>query len=221
MSEWEIIEKYKFQAAKWNSIQVLLDPDELKELCKLPFEIFPLSGIDSLVDLPFSKERFVTSYAEIVNRLKSGEVNLQISQSSIRAVAWLEEGDAPAFQELKPSFFMARPQKPYVRVELHEMIFSEETFLFKPMIRSKESIFWGLQFSYPQIYQETSGAIQNSPKSLLFSKIRSWVRDFTVPTPIGKGDLKQNFSIRIGKKCFSWIDQHAQLNKFGLKVLWT
>jgi len=77
------------------------------------------------------------------------------------------------------------------------------------------SVFWGIQMSYPQIYQDPKTMelmeIEESPNMELFQKIRGWVRDATRATPFIVEGKRVNSPIRIGKNCLSWIGRHPQL----------
>jgi hypothetical protein len=92
------------------------------------------------------------------------------------------------------------------------MGFSDVDHEFRPMILSQNSIFWGLQFSFPQVYQDPkTGALKEAEVSPLFQAIRKWIRNTTVPTPMMVEGKRVNIPIRLGKRCFSWINRHPQL----------
>jgi hypothetical protein len=85
-----------------------------------------------------------------------------------------------------------------------------------------KAIFWGIQISYPQIYQDPKSMellkVGESNNSELFALVRSWVRDATRPTPFVVSGMKTNVPIRLGKQCFSWIGAHPQLKEQGIVV---
>jgi hypothetical protein len=56
------------------------------------------------------------------------------------------------------------------------------------------------------------------PNTVLFHQIQRWMRGATIPTPFlvdGKG---VNVPLRLGKRCLSWINTHAQLKAKGIRV---
>ena len=88
-----------------------------------------------------------------------------------------------------------------------------------------DCITWGLQFSYPQIYQdpvtlEISKADRNEElsNSELFKNLIRWQRLTTRPTPFLTEKGLENIPIRIGKSCFSWINNHPQFIEAKIKV---
>lgn len=207
----------QFQAAKWIKIQALVDEEELRILMQESFTIYPLSGMFSLEEFPMSKEDYLSIYGKLIEAIRSGK--LPSEAKNIQAVAWVENEEAIWLQELPGKKFLAKPSAPFVQVQLHSMGYSPVDGEFRPMILSQDAIFWGLQFSYPLVYQQPkSQELLESEDSALFQAIRKWIRDYTIPTPMKVGDRKVNLPIRIGKNCLSWINSHPQLGKKGLSL---
>jgi hypothetical protein len=91
--------------------------------------------------------------------------------------------------------------------------------VFRPMVLSSSSIFWGLQFSFPQVYQHPkTGEFFEVEEFGLFELVRKWSREFTVATPMIVEGKRTNIPIRLGKRCFSWINTHPQLQMKGLSI---
>jgi hypothetical protein len=57
------------------------------------------------------------------------------------------------------------------------------------------------------------------PNNQLYNSIRQWMRDHTVPTPFVVEGQRINVPMRIGCKCFPWINAHPQLMALGIQVL--
>ena len=206
-----------YQGSKWLKFQVLCDPEELKnlfEICK-PFFLFPLTGI---VDgTPISEERFLREWSGWIGSLQAGRVPLDAELRSVLACAWTDDLDALWLQKIEGKGYLVKISKPVIQVQAHWFAYSDGAF--RPMSMGSGSIFWGLQFSYPQIYQDAKTMeLKETEKAPLFEKLRYWVRDTTRATPFLIDGQRKNATIRLGKRCFSWISLHPQLlvQKIGI-----
>ena len=110
-------------------------------------------------------------------------------------------------------------------MQAHHFFFSPLDGKFHPMVLSNESISWGIQFSYPQLYQdpESRQIIKVSdgsvfPNTPLFSKLMKWMRSHTLPTPFLIEESRVNAPIRIGKSALTWIENHPQLKEKGIGI---
>lgn len=209
-----------FQAAKWLKIQALVEPEELAVLFDEPFEIYPLSGGFALEAFPMKKEKFLEAYRSWIEKLKEGIVPTDDDLRAFNATAWATNPSAIWLQKIPGEKYLARPSEPFLQCQVHHMGYSTVDGEFRPMILSRESIFWGLQFSFPQIYQHPkTGEFFDVEDSSLFKSVRKWSRERTVATPMIVDGKRVNIPIRLGKQCFSWINKHPQLIAKGLSVL--
>jgi hypothetical protein len=207
-----------FQAAKWIKIQALVDQAELEILLQEPFFIYPLSGAFPLSAFPVAKKKYLENYSESIEALKMGGIPNETKDLNV--VAWANSPESVWLQQIPGDRYMVKPCEPFVQVQIHQMGFSEVDREFRPMILSQASIFWGLQFSFPKIYQEPKTlAIKESEESELFQVIRQWVRNYTLPTPMMVHGKRVNIPMRLGKNCFSWINKHPQLLNKNLSVM--
>ena len=142
----------QFQAAKWIKIQALVDETELALLFQEPFLIYPLSGTFPRSAFPMKKETYLEIYKSWIDALKSNTVPKE--NRDINAVAWMRSSDSLWLQQIPGDRYMAKPCEPFVQVQIHQMGYSDVDQEFRPMILSQNSIFWGLQFSFPQVYQD-------------------------------------------------------------------
>lgn len=204
-----------FQASKWLKIQVLLDGDEMKSLIAAlePFWIFPITGV---VDgKPIEHPFFIAEYSRWIDELKSGII--PTNQRRITASVFIDDLDALWLQQVGEGKFLTKMAKPVVQVQAHTFSYSEGEF--RPMSMGTTSIFWGLQFAFPQLYQDPKTMEFHETKpSPLFRKIQLWMRENSRATPFIVGDKKINSPIRLGKQCFSWINSHPQLIEQKIKV---
>lgn len=211
-----------FQAAKWLKIQALIDVDELAALMQAlgDFAIYPLSGALPMASFPMDKSFYLSTYCTWIEGLKEGIV--PTSFGALNASMWSCSEDALWLQELPGKRYVARPRLPFLQVQVHQMGYSEVDRVFRPMLLSQESIFWGLQFSFPQVFEHpVKGFLE--PKEFLnahlFQIVRKWSRNYTMATPMVVEGVRQNIPIRLGKRCFSWINRHPQLKQRKLSVM--
>lgn len=212
-----------FQAAKWLKIQALLDPQELVDLLSLGGFLYPLSGLYKPEELIDAKGSFLKAYAEWIEQLKSGFVPHEAELRKYSAIAWVCNAESLWLQEVPQSRYMVKVSEPIVQIQVHQMSYSSIDGEFRPMVMSRESIFWGLQFSFPQIYQDPKSLelleVEAGSHLELFQQLRRWMRENTAPTPMMVEGKRKNLPIRLGKKCFSWVNRHPQLVGKGLSVL--
>ncbi len=206
-----------YQGSKFLKYQVLCDVEELKGLFErlAPFWTFPLTGLIEKENLPLPQDRFIKEYASWIDGLKQGKIPTDADLRKILACAFTADLDALWLQEVPGNRFLVKIAKPVVQVQAHYFTYSNIDGVFRPMSMGVGSVFWGIQLSYPQIYQDPKTMelleVEESPNLELFQKIKSWVRDATRATPFIVEGKRVNAPIRIGKNCFSWIEQHPQL----------
>jgi hypothetical protein len=204
-----------YQGSKYLKHQVLCDADELRLLFDAlgPFWIYPLTG---LVDgQPIDRELFLKTYGEWIEELKQSRIPTDAALKKILAAAITADLDALWKQEVPGNRYIIKMAKPVIQVQAHFFSYSPIDAVFRPMTMGSESIFWGLQFSFPQIYQDPKTMeffeVDECLNTDLFQKIKQWARDVTRATPFVVDGKKTNVPIRLGKNCFSWIHKHPQL----------
>jgi hypothetical protein len=215
------------QVSKWLKIQVLLGVEEMEELLLFlhPVNFVVVSEFVSADEAVISADCFLHKYADYNRFLKQGQVPPPEDfrkHFSCAMTTSLEDFYAIAAGGEK---FLIKPLRPVVQLQAHHFFYSDLDRKFHPMVLSEESVTWGLQFSYPQLFQDPHTRqivkVVNAPEfpnSALFSKLSKWIRSFTLPTPFEVGDLRVNSPIRIGKKSRAWIENHPQLKKKGIVV---
>jgi len=205
-----------FQAAKWLKVQALLDGVELQQLLEalMPHELFPLSGTYALEQLPL--KNFVPEYRGWIEQLQQGVV----PQPMLKALCLTRDPEAIWLQQMPNSLYAVKPCRPYIQIQVHCMQYSDGQF--RSMTFGPETIFWGLQFAFPQVYQDpkTGQFVDEDlgPNEVVFRDLRRWVREYTTPTPMLVDGKQINLPVRLGKNCKPWIQQHPQLKPRGLYV---
>lgn len=211
-----------YQASKYLKFQVLCDAEELSALFEQlpPFWIYLLTGVGDGEQI--SHEQFLKTYGSWIEGLKRGIVPSDAELRKLLASAWSADLDALWKQQVGEGRFLIKMAKPLVHVQAHFFTYSSLDGVFRPMTMGPANIFWGLQFSFPQIYQDPKTMelkeVEESINAEMFQIIKQWVRDFTRATPFVVGDKRTNVPIRLGKNCFSWIHNHPDLKKQNIGV---
>lgn len=171
-----------------------------------------------------SKDTFLEYYALYLEGLKSGNL---IDESIYRpyfSSIFTKSLDSVYQVKISDEAFLLKAAKPVLQLQAHRMHYSRFDQKFRPMIFGAESIHFGIQFSYPQLFQDNrtkdilSVLKTDFANNQLYHKLQAWVRKNTIPTPFIDNFQRINAPIRIGRGCLSWINQHPQLIEKGLRV---
>ena len=207
-----------YQGSKWLKVPVLCDAEELGDLFDGSFSIVPLTGLFDGNTL--DPARFLSTYSDWIERLKKGKIPSDAELRQILACAWVDDLQSVWLQEIPNKGYLAKIKEPQVLVQAHYFSYSRVDGVFRSMSMGEGSVFWGLQFSYPQNYQDPKTMeISSSKKGGLFEKIRKWSRDKTRATPFQVDSVKTNVPIRLGKNVISWIGSHPQLKEQNIEVV--
>lgn len=207
-----------YQASKWLKVQVLCDAEELAQLFDAlrPFYLFPLTGFVT-TNAALSEQTFLQEYGSWIEGLKKGKVPTEAQLKRILACALTAHSDALWLQAVPGGRYLVKVSQPVLQLQAHFFTYSSVDGVFRPMSMGANSVFWGIQISYPQIYQDPKTQdlcdAAESPNAELFKKVRQWTRDVTRSTPFIADGKKINVPIRLGRKCFSWIENHPQLSE--------
>ncbi|MGR3973704.1 MAG: hypothetical protein QRY72_03945 [Candidatus Rhabdochlamydia sp.] len=214
-----------FSVSKWLKQQVLLDQEEM-DLCLqtlLPLKIYTVGSILPREALEISFHDFLADYHDYISHLRQG-VLIDLSRR-VTASIFTRDPSAIYAEEVKPGGWMAKLSAPLIQLQHHKFFPSKIDHKIHPMVMSLESVSWGLQFGYPQIFfNAAEGTYQNTwknqdfPNAALFSQLLKWLRTHSVPTTFMWEGIKIATPLRLGKKCFEWIHTHPQLTHLGITV---
>lgn len=214
-----------YQAAKWLQLQTLLDPQEMQILFQElgDFSIFITGSLQSRGNSSLSAQDFLSVYTRYIQQLQSGTIPSLKEFQQVFASVFTKDTSCVRVKELDKDREMVQVVRPVVQLQMHQMGYSPLDGKFRSMVRGKESIAWGVQFSYPQLFQdpETGGiekVDERYPNTELFRTLQKWMRKNTIPTPFIVDDQKVNVPIRLGKMCFGWINSHPQLGNLRVAV---
>ncbi|OGN63880.1 MAG: hypothetical protein A3E80_03190 [Chlamydiae bacterium RIFCSPHIGHO2_12_FULL_49_9] len=212
-----------YQGSKFLKFQVLCGVKELESLFEkiAPFSIYPLK-IVAPDEIPIPQEMFLKAYGEWIEGLKEGRIPQDGELRPFLAAAITKDEESLWLQPVPNNRYIVKMARPVVQVQAHYFTYSSIDSVFRPMSMGPDAIFWGLQFSYPQIYQHPKTMelleVEEGPDTDLFLVLRKWVRDETRATPFVVDGKRINATIRLGKSCFSWIEKHPQLIKRGIGI---
>jgi len=215
------------QVSKWTKVQVLLDGDEMQNLLESLGDIYFVSVSDPIKaeQAVISSSDFLQKYTEYIYLLKQGQV--PPPEEFRRFFSCALSSTLNCFYAITAGIekCLVKPIRPVIQLQAHHFFYSELDGKFHPMVLSPESISWGLQASYPQLFQDPrtrqiTKVIDSPdfPNTALFSKLLRWMRNFTLPTPFQIKGTRTNSPIRIGKQSLAWIKSHPQLKQKGIEL---
>lgn len=211
-----VAEEGIYQGAKYLKYQVLCSQKELAALFAYPFSIYPLTGIGDAE--PIDKNVFLDEYGAMIDQLQQGQIPSDGALRRLFASAWTEDPKS-LWKLAVPGGYLVKLRKPVVQAQAHFFTYSSLDQEFRPMTLGTEAIFWGLQLSYPQVYQDPkSHEFFEMERGGFWEEIGRWIRNYTRPTPFVVDGQKKNVPIRLGKECFSWIRCYPQLHLRGIDV---
>ncbi len=213
------------EASKWLQVQALLDIDEMTQLFEAlgSFKMYKIGTLLNRDETELTKDKFLDTYRNYVSILKEGKVPLELDYRSEFTSVITVSPDLIEVVPVEGGRQIIRVVKPVIQIQVHRLGYSVIEEKFRPMVKGKESITWGVQFSYPQLFQEAEEVYKVDeselfPNTRLFHILQKWMRQQTIPTPFLVDGKKMNVPIRLGKNCFSWINRHPQLIEKNITV---
>jgi hypothetical protein len=218
------------QASKWLQIQVLLSKNELSELFDFLdstaiFYLYACGTVCPKGKGEISKDAFLENYKNYIDSLMQGKLPEPSLYRSVFSPVLTATPNALFTIPVGNDRQIIRISKPVIQLQAHNMDYSEVNKKFHSMIFGLESISWGIQFSYPQLYLDNQTKqveiikkSQAFPNTILFQTLQKWMRQHTIPTPFIAEENIINVPMRLGKDCLSWINNHPSLIKKNISV---
>lgn len=215
------------QASKWLDLQLLIDADEMQSLFSSlgEFKIFRVGSVCGIQEGEISKSAFLGHYARYVECLKQGLVPEEKEYRPIFSSIFTLVDDHVFQIVVGNEKRILRVDKPVLQLQVNQIAYSTADGKFRGMVYGKESILWGIHFSFPQLFQDAATkevfSVMNDPQfpnTALYRQLQLWTRQNTLPTPFQVGEQRINVPMRLGKACFSWINSHPQLINSGFVV---
>lgn len=218
---------YSLQASKWQKCPLLIDVSEMKDLLVSlgDFKIVQISGLINIGEEIVDQDLFLEVYSLYIEALKRGE-----SPTDTRLRPYFSSVLTTVLEDLYSVLInqkqcLIKIQRPVIQLQAHRFDYSFADGKFRSMVLGYDSIQWGIQFSYPHLYQDEQLQVftvrdePSFPNTALFKRLQQWVRSQTIATPFEIEGKRVNVPIRLGKKCLSWINTHPQLQTKGLRVV--
>jgi len=215
------------QASKWLYVQALLSAEEMGALFEsLGSFYLALGGTVSPIGKGIvSPADFLDHYKTYVDTLASGELPNPTTYQSVFSSVMTTTLDALYAIPAGANQQLIRIGKPVIQMQTSNIGYSVEDKKFRSMVFGTQNIRWGVQFGYPQLFQDPSTkdviTIRHSddfPNTELFHSLQKWVRQHTIPTPFVVDGVLTNVPMRLGKQCQSWINRHPQLIEKGITI---
>lgn len=209
------------QVSKWLEVPALLEVEELQNLRAAlpPFKIF-YNGIvveKGKEEIPW--EKFLQVYSDYVRDLKEGKLPTEAICRPYFSSVWTTTEQAMILSETPTGQVIPRPWQPVVQLQLHRFSISEVDGKVRSMVFGQDTIYWGIQWSFPQLYmnpenREVVKMTQNDINGnfALFKELQRWMRHHTQPASfLVKGNMVAT-PIRVGERCMEWVKRHPQLS---------
>ncbi|MFI0434908.1 MAG: hypothetical protein ACH350_04165 [Parachlamydiaceae bacterium] len=217
------------QASKWQQIPLLINENEMGELltCLGSFWMVQTSGVVPIGKEIIEHESFLEVYRSYIAELKQGIDPKNPLIKPYFSSVWTASCDPLYRVKINEKTCLVKVMRPVVQLQAHRFDYSYADGTFRSMVLGSNSILWGIQFSYPHLYQDENFQIvtlkeeDRFPNTALFKKIQQWSRGHTIPTPFEVDGKKINVPIRLGKQCLQWINTYPQLQAKGLRVAYS
>lgn len=146
------------EASKWLDIQVLLDPKEMEQLFQEivaqvgPFQIFLTGRV--VPEGQGEVHNFLSVYRTYTEALKQGQLPNEEEFRPLFSTVWTLTPDVLSVTKFEGKRELLRLKIPAVQLQPHFMAYSLEDGKFYSMVYGRDTLMWGIQFSYPQLYLE-------------------------------------------------------------------
>jgi len=214
----------QLSVAKWLKIFLLIDAEEMRELFTFldaHFLFYQVQRVIKSGEGILAPSAFLQLYEDYVCILQKGEIPPDSIQREF-SLAMSVTNEALYALSVEGERQIIKPILPIIQLQANRVRYTPEDHSFRCPVFGVGTFSWGIQIAYPQIYQnpethEVSGT-DHFPNAPLFKAIQKWVRNATRATPFLVKGKKQNEPIRLGKKCFSWINNHPELKPQNISI---
>lgn len=217
-----------YMASKWIHFDLLVETAVMQDLLQHlgePLHLFSVLGVANRQEHVISQNVFLDVWQRYIDTLKAGNIpndadfRFYLTCALTKTLSALRAVDVGNNREIIIAY------EPLLQMQIHRFTYSHQDATFHSMAFGDKSISWGVRISYPQLFQYPETRVVEDALNAstfvnaeLFSKLRSWIRSSTQATPFMVDGKKVNNPMRIGKECFSWINNHAQLKACGLSI---
>jgi hypothetical protein len=174
-------------------IAVLFSLEEIRELFAKfsTLKLFNTAAVCEKGETEVSLELFYDNYSRYLDRAKKKEEYL----TPYLTVGANADNEALMMMDVGQGRVLLRPKRPLIQIRPYHFSIQEGGKII-PMAFQKEKFFWGLEFSYPQLFAPSRDApIQriwrnpDFPNSLVFIQLLKWIykeTELVTPFRVGK-----------------------------------
>ncbi|MES2199773.1 MAG: hypothetical protein V4489_06360 [Chlamydiota bacterium] len=208
--------------SKWVKHAVLLDREEMESLWEVLASCIIISPIQKVSKEKWqvSKEHFFTWYEKYLSWLRLEDdfppPDLR-KEFTLMLSTFVEAFYAVS---LSSDQFLIKARCPVIQIQIYHCFISKFDRKIYPMAMNADSFTYGLQISYPQIYEEPHvGKFKKMllekdfPNTILYKQIVQWLRNHTKPATFFLGDKEEVAPFRVGKKEKDGIGDHKRFKK--------
>ena len=207
------------QVSKWLDVAALIDVAEMEAMKSAlpPFSIYYNGSVVDKGKEKISWEEFIRVYGEYVQALKEGKMPSESICRPLFSSVWTIDDSSVLLTETPTGQVIPRPWQPVVQLQFHRISISDVDGKVRSMVFGKDTIFWGIQWSFPQLYmhpetREIIKLVQNDANGNFgfFKELQRWMRHHTEPAVFMIKGEKVATPVRIGLECKGWIKSHPQ-----------
>ncbi|MBN4067405.1 hypothetical protein JYU14_04910, partial [Simkania negevensis] len=140
--------------SKFSRVQLLVDREEMRSLLGSlnPFGIYAASGVVDRGSGEVCCEEFLAVYDSYVGALQAGSAPIHPQVRCRFSDYWSASSDALYAAVLPNGRELVKACRPVIQLQPHLLSYSPDDGVFRSMVMGPDSISWGIQFSYPQLY---------------------------------------------------------------------
>lgn len=219
-----------FRASKWLKHAVLLNLEEMRSFLSVlgSFVLVPASGLLSESCWKISEQEFFDQYGAYLEWMKLYPTLPPVPLRRFFSLMLSTTLDAFYAVAIPDGKIAIKPVLPVIQIQLYHCFFSSFDHQIRSMVASPESFAWGLQISYPQIYEhpkthQFSKVLleEGFPNSKLFKEMVSWLRKHTQPVALQE-EGRAYAPFRVGKLSVNLRETHAGLQNMlsnGVRIV--
>lgn len=178
------------------------------------------AGMTTQASIVVSKEEFLHYYTLYLEEMQHITHLASPALRRFFSLFWTVDPADVAPLLLSQDKILMKPIKPVVQVQLCHCLWNKQSHRIDPMALHADSFSFGLQISYPQIYEDPQThqfskvlLSQEFSATPLFLAFVQWMRAHTQPVVVSIAEKKIASTVRMGKKSVSLLALHQGLQR--------
>lgn len=197
---------------------LLLSEEEMRDLLiTIGCTLYHAQGVVPKGGETLSYEDFLAVYGAYVSALREGQEPKVSPQFSL----FLSIDESLLYAIPVEGGVIVKATRPIIMLQPHSLTYSDGEF--HSLTYGQNTLPWGLQFSYPTLFQdakthEVADVKEEFANTAPFKQLQRWVRQNTIATPFVVDGKRVNVPVRLGKACLPWINNHPGLQARKIHV---